>query len=208
MRTSVLVLVVAILAGLVLARENRQGGQSKEPGANTATPPGDRKSAVAAGSASQIYKSVDFGFSFSYPADWFIFEHVNTFYIERGLPTAFNLCLTTGPVKELRCDIDLFVLPERQFKAPATVNSSFMGLAVAQPDINLAPRFGSVAGRIFAVTYTNPSLPIPRLIYNHYVVQNGFVYLWVYSGTRADRSNTVDASRKMLNSFHFFAPVK
>jgi hypothetical protein len=85
-RTSILGLVVAILAGRGFARENRPVIQSKEQSANTTPHAGDRKPVSATVADSRTYKSVDFGFSFSYPTDWFLFEHVNTFYIERGLP--------------------------------------------------------------------------------------------------------------------------
>lgn len=157
--------------------------------------------ALPATSGSQTYKSSDWGFTFSYPADWFVFEHVKTFYVGRGLPAPFNLCLTSGPVKELRCDIEFYVIPEGQFKAPATVKSTFLGLSVAQPDINIDPRFGSVAGKLFAVT--DLSTPNQRLIYNCYAVQNGVVYLWVFR-----KPNTLDSSAKMLSSFHFSPPIK
>jgi hypothetical protein len=125
---------------------------------------------------------------------------------ERGLPKVFNLCLTTGPVKELLCYIEFYVIPEEQFRAPTTVKSTFLGLSVAQPLIDVDRRFGNVAGKLFAVT--NSSNPAQGLIYNHYVVQNGFVYLLVYSGIRAGGPNTLDASGKMLSSFRFFPPVK
>jgi hypothetical protein len=59
---------------------------------------------------------------------------------------------------------------------------------------------------LFAVT--DLATPTPELIYNHYVAQNGFVYLWVYSGSHGGRPNTLDASGKMLSSFRFFPPVK
>jgi hypothetical protein len=207
MRAPIFALLLTILTGLVFASENRQGNHPKEPGANTTPHPADRKPAVAAASSLQTYKSNDLGFSFSYPVDWFIFEHVNTFYIERGLPKVFNLCLTRRPPKgELACDIEFYVIPEEQFRAPTTVKSTFLGLAVAQPDIHIDPRFGSVAGKLFAVT--DLATPTPELIYNHYVAQNGFVYLWVYSGSRGGRPNTLDASGKMLSSFRFFPPVK
>jgi hypothetical protein len=205
-RTSILGLLVAVLAGLVLARENRLGDQSKEPSANTTPHPGDRKLISATVADSRTYKSNDFGFRFSYPADWSVFEHVKTYYVERGLPAAFNLCLTSGPVKELRCDIELYVIPEKQFIPPATLASTFLGLPTLRPASESGQRFGKVASRLFVVM--NPSDESHMSIYNYCVVQNGYAYLWVYRGKYPARPTIVDPSDKVLTTFHFFAPVK
>lgn len=134
----------------------------------------------------KTYTRDDYGFSFSYPSDWSLWEHVNTRYMGLGLPAVFNLCLTSAPVKVLACEVDVYVVPEAKFAPPT--DRGFLGLTY---DANEAGTF---------VTKD----PVSHEAWlNHYVSHNGFVYLWAHHGGQALSAPW----SQMLSSFKFFSPA-